>query len=107
MSDPRMYPNSRDSNANPVITKIRRYSPTLTPASVAVNTVAEQDFTVTGVKAGDKIVGVQNPDFGNATGVVGVRVKADDTIAIRFVNPTAGALTPGAGEWDFLIHTYK
>lgn len=107
MRDARMSPRSKDANADPVVLKGRRYTPTLTPASVAVNTVEEQDFTVVGVKAGDKIIGVQNPDFGNATGVVGVRVKADDTIAIRFVNPTAGALVPGAGEWDFLIYTYK
>lgn len=74
---------------------------TLTPGSVAANTIAEQDFTVEGVPADNHIYGYEPPDFGNATGVVGVRVKSKDTIAIRFVNTSAGALTPGAGIWRF------
>lgn len=106
MNDPRMYPIGTDAAGNPIVKKERRYSVALTPASVAANVVAEQDFTVTGVAVGDVVVGAQNPDFANATGVVGVRVKAANTIAIRFVNPTAGALTPGAGTWDFLVRTY-
>lgn len=107
MSDPRLYPGSANSAGNPIIIKQRRYSLSLTPASVVAAISAEQDLSVPGVVAGDVIVGVQNPAFGNATGVVGCRVKADNTIAITFVNPTAGALTPGAGTWDFLVNTYK
>ncbi len=107
MNDPRMYPISADSAGNPVITKVRRYNLTLTPASVAANLTAEQDLTVAGVVAGDVIVGYQNPAFGNATGIVGMRVKSANTVAMTFVNPTAGALVPGAGVWDILVHTYK
>jgi hypothetical protein len=76
---------------------------TLTPVEVAANVVAEQTFTVSDVPADNVCYGYQNPDFGNATGVVGVRVSAKDTVAIRFNNPTAGALTPGAGVWDFFF----
>ena len=38
----------------------------------------------------------------NATGIAGVRVSAADTLAVRFVNPTAGALTPTAGTWAII-----
>ena len=87
--DPRQFPS---------VTYVKA---TITPASVAANVVAEQDFTVNGVEAAHVCYGYENPDFGNATGVVGVRVSAKNQISIRFNNPTAGALVPGAGTWHF------
>jgi hypothetical protein len=85
------------------ITKVVVYTPTLTPASVSAATVAEQTFTVTGVTTADKIV-VNPPAIANATGIVGARVSAVDTVAIRFVNPTAGALTPTSGVYTIIAH---
>jgi hypothetical protein len=73
------------------ITQMRVYSPSLTPASVATIVVAEQTFTVTGLTTADKVIV-------NA----GARVSAADTLAIRFVNPTAGSLTPTAGVYTVL-----
>ncbi len=107
MGDPRMYPSAVNQNANPVVTKVRRYSQTITPAEVATIVVAEQDFTVTGVAAGDVLIGMQAAATGNASGVIGGRVKAANTISISFTNPTAGALTPGAGTYEFLVYTYE
>lgn len=78
------------------ITQIRAYAPTLTPASVGAATVSEQTFTVTGLTTADKEI-VNGPANATATGIAGARVSAADTLAIRFVNPTAGALTPTAG----------
>ena len=80
------------------ITQIRVYSPSITPASVGAATVAEQTFTVSGLTTADKVV-VNPPAIGNATGIAGARVSAADTLAIRFTNPTAGALTPTAGTY--------
>jgi hypothetical protein len=80
------------------LTKAVVYTPTLTPASVAAATVAEQTFTVTGLTTADKVI-VNPPAIGNATGIAGARVSAADTLAIRFVNPTAGALTPTSGSY--------
>ena len=80
------------------ITKIVVYSQTVTPASVAAITVAEQTFTVTGLTTADKVF-VNPAATGNSTGLAGVRVSAANTLAVSFVNPTAGALTPGAGTW--------
>jgi hypothetical protein len=78
------------------ITQMRVYSQTITPASVGAATVAEQTFTVTGLTTADKVI-VNPPSIANATGIAGARVSAADTLAIRYVNPTAGALTPTAG----------
>lgn len=83
------------------ITQVRVYSQTITAASVAAATVAEQTFTVTGLTTADKVV-VNPAAISNATGIAGARVSAADTLAVRFVNPTAGALTPTAGTWTII-----
>lgn len=83
------------------ISNIRVYSQTITAASVGAATVAEQTFTVTGLTTADKVF-VNPAAIANATGVAGVRVSAADTLAVRFVNPTAGALTPTAGTWQIV-----
>ncbi len=80
---------------------VRRYSQTITPASVGAATVAEQTFTVTGLTTSDDVI-VNSAAISNAVGIAGVRVSAADTLAVRFVNPTAGALTPTAGTWDIV-----
>ena len=90
-----------DPSAATPITQIRVYSQTITPASVGAATVAEQTFTVTGLTTADKVV-VNPAAISNATGIAGVRVSAADTLAVRFVNPTAGSLTPTAGTWTIL-----
>lgn len=74
----------------------------VTPAEVAANTIAEQDFTVTGVAAGD-FVSVAHAATGNATAVCGCRVKSANTVAVTFCNTSAGALTPGAGTYLFQV----
>lgn len=83
------------------LTLIKVYSQTITAASVAAATVAEQTFTVTGLTTADKVV-VNPAAIANATGIAGARVSAADTLAVRFVNPTAGALTPTAGTWTIM-----
>lgn len=84
---------------------VRKYSPTLTPVSVAAATVAEQTFTVAGLTTADDVV-VNNPSTATAVGIVGARVSAADTLAIRYVNPTAGALVPTAGVHDIIAFRF-
>jgi hypothetical protein len=83
------------------ITKVVVYTPSITPSSVSAATVAEQTFTVTGLTTADKVT-VNPPAIGNATGIAGARVSASDTLAIRFVNPTAGSLTPSSGTYTVI-----
>ena len=78
-------------------------SVSLTPASVAAGTSAEQDFTVSGLAVGDFVA--VNGATGNVTGVIGVRVSAANTLTIRYLNPSAGALTPAAG--TYLIYVAR
>jgi hypothetical protein len=81
---------------------MKTISQTVTPASVGAAVCAEQTFALVGVKPGDHVY--MNPAAtGNATGVCSCRVTAADTIGITFANPTAGALTPGAGTYTFGI----
>jgi hypothetical protein len=70
---------------------------TLSPAQVAVNTTAEQTFTVRGLRTTD-IVTVQKPTAQAGLGIVGARVSAPDTLAITFSNNTSGAITPTASQ---------
>jgi hypothetical protein len=70
---------------------------TLSPAEVAINTTAEQTFTLNGLKTGDLVV-VNKPTAQAGLGIVGSRVSAANTLAITFANNTAGAITPTASE---------
>jgi len=71
--------------------------PTLTPASVAANTTAPQNFTILGLQVGDfcdvYFQGVQTAGIG----IANARVSAANTLTIDFSNNTGGALVPAAG----------
>lgn len=71
-------------------------SVTLSPAAVAVNTSAEQTFTVNGLLAGDHVV-VNKPTAQAGLGIVGARAAAN-TLYITFMNATGGEITPTAGQ---------
>ena len=70
-------------------------TPTLTPAAVAPNTTAEQTFAVSGLIAAAP-VWVNKPSNTLGLGIAGVRVSAAGTLAINYVNVTAGTITPPA-----------
>lgn len=78
----------------------RAYDVTISPAEVAAATTAEQTFTVTGLSTSDAVV-VNKPTTDAGLGIAGARVSAANTLAITFINATAGALTPTAAQ------TYK
>jgi hypothetical protein len=79
-------------------------SVTLSPASVAINTTAEQTFTVNGLLAGD-FVSCNKPTAQAGLGIVGCRVSAANTLAITFSNNTAGAITPTAAQTYLVLVT--
>jgi hypothetical protein len=84
------------------LVSLRIIQASITPASVAASGGAEQSFAVAGANALDKVCAVSG-NTGNAVGIAGARVTGADTVAVKFVNPTAGALTPGAGTYSFLL----
>jgi hypothetical protein len=75
------------------------FSVTLSPTSVAPNTVAEQTFASTGIGllTTDQ-VSVSKPTTQAGLGIVNVRVSAADTLAVAFINATAATITPTASE---------
>ena len=72
-------------------------SVTLSPALIVLNTTAEQTFTVNGLLPGDMVL-VNKPTTQAGLGIVGSRVSAANTLAITFLNTTATAITPTAGQ---------
>jgi hypothetical protein len=64
---------------------------TIDPASVATITTAEQTFTVNGLRVGDAVF-VNKPTNTTGLGVCNARVSAANTLALSFVNPTAGGV---------------
>jgi len=69
----------------------------LSPASVANATSAEQTFTVNGLQVGD-FINVAKPTTQAGLGIVNARVSAANTLAITFMNATASTITPTASE---------
>lgn len=74
----------------------------LTPVSVAAATSAYQNLTVPGVNVGDQILPVTDP-ITNSVALTSARVASANTVSCQFTNPTAGALTPTAGVYAFLV----
>ena len=68
---------------------------TYDPGSIAAATTAEQTVTVPGVLPGDYIE-VTKPTLTAGVGIVNARVSAANTVAITWVNATAGAIDPPA-----------
>lgn len=75
---------------------------TFNPASVATITTAEQTTTVIGLKTGDMVYW-QKPTNTAGVGVVNMRVSAADTLAVTFVNPTAGGVDAASETWRLLV----
>ena len=79
-----------------------RISQTLTPIAVGAATCAEQTFTVPGLQVGD-FVDVSAPGVTAGVAAATARVSATNTLAVTFINPTAGALTPTAGIYQIQV----
>lgn len=81
---------------------------TLSPASVAANTTAEQLFSSTGIGliAGD-FVYINKPTAQAGLGIVGARVTSTaDQLAITFSNNTASPIVPTASE-GYLVYVVR
>lgn len=87
---------NRPANAVPMQTAPFVISQSITPVSVAAQSVSRQTFTVTGLLATDIVTVIPPASSGNVT-LVGWRVSATNQIELTFINPTAGALTPTSG----------
>lgn len=68
-----------------------------TPAVVPAATVAEQMFTVAGLRV-NEVVQVMKPSYQAGLDVVGCRVAAANTLGITYANVSTAAITPTANE---------
>lgn len=78
-------------------------STTINPASVSAATSAEQTFTVTGLRLNDQVV-VTKPTATAGLGIVNARVSAADTLAITFMNATAGAIDAASETYTITVY---
>lgn len=82
-------------------TPLNRYNTVtgvLIPLAVGAGVTATQTFTVSGISAADTLIGYQWISK-QLAGVVALalRVVGDNLLAVDFLNPTAGPLTPTGG----------
>lgn len=90
---------SGDKKDAGALNPIRQYQATVgTQAAVNTITSMERDITVTGVETTDILLSVVKPTFQAGLGIVGARIKSANTVAITYMNPTAGGVTPTADE---------
>lgn len=69
---------------------------TYTASACSADTISEQSVTVTGLTTSDVVlVQLQGTPTANV-GCLTSRVSAANTLALRFINPTSGSLTPPA-----------
>ena len=79
--------------------KVGVFNLTLSPATVATTTTAEQTFAATGIGllTTDFVI-VQKPTAQAGLFISNPRVSAADTLAITYGNTTSGTLTPTTSE---------
>lgn len=80
---------------------VKVYTATINPAAVAAGTSAEQTFTVAGLAVGDIVV-VNKPTATTGVGIVNARVSAANTLALTFMNATAGSVDPASESYTIL-----
>lgn len=72
-------------------------SVTLSPPVVAVSSITETLYTVTGVAIGS-LLAIAKPTLQSYVGVVGMRVAGNNQIAVTFMNLSSAPVTPTASE---------
>jgi hypothetical protein len=80
--------------------KVGRFAITLTPSAVAATSAPVQTFAATGIGllTTDTVL-VTPPSTTAGVAQAASYVSAADTLALQFVNPTAGSLTPPSGTY--------
>ena len=92
-----LTPTASQSYAIVALRGFNTFTGTLTPASVAINSIVEQQFAVAGVRPGE-LIQVSKPTSQAGLDIVGCRVVASGTVGISFMNNTAAVVTPTAAE---------
>ncbi len=95
---------NQDGTDGSTIRLLKLYEASVNPASLAANTGAETDVTVTGVTTDDMVVAIEAHSAAVNNGITfNARVKAANTVAIMFSNATAGAIDIAATTFKILV----
>lgn len=87
---------------NAIITALG-VAPNSAYTSISAQTGQEQTFAVTGAAVTGIAMASPTTGLGN-TGLAWVAwVSASDTVTVRIINPTSGALTPDAVNWNIVV----
>ena len=79
-------------------------SGSMNPPSVGAQTSGTATMTVPGVRLGDFVVcAIPSQNLNAGMGISHAWVSAADTISVRIINATAGALDPVAATYNFLL----
>lgn len=92
-----LTPTTSELYSGVILRGFNQLTPVLTPVSVAANTIAEQQFSVTGIRAGE-LVQVIKPTAQAGLDIMGCRAVSNNVLGITFGNVTAAALTPTAAQ---------
>lgn len=76
---------------------------TYDPASIAAATTAEQTVTIPGLKIGDCVYDVSKPTNTAGVAIVNARVSAANTLAVVWMNATAGAVDPPSETYTAMV----
>lgn len=74
----------------------------ITPAAVAAWTISEETFTVARLSTNETVFVEYTGAQTAGIGLVSARVSAANTLAISFINSTAGSLTPASGDYRLI-----
>jgi hypothetical protein len=90
-------PTAAQSYAVVAMRNMGQFVATLSPSVMLSQSVVEQQFTVTGIRAGE-LVQVQKPTVQAGLDIVGCRAVANNTLGITFANISGVSVTPTASE---------
>jgi hypothetical protein len=81
---------------NRTVRAISCYNLDITPASVGANSTDDQQFTLEGLTPNMRVF-IEPPELAGNLAIAYVRIPTIDTLEIRFLNNSGGALTPASG----------
>lgn len=67
--------------------------------TIAANSTVERTYTLLGLRVGDVITANKPTAFTSGLGLAMARCSAADTLALSFINSTAGALSIQSENW--------
>jgi len=88
----------QDASSPTPVTALFIIRQVLTPTAVGANTTVEQTFTVPGLQVGDSL-DINKASHQTGLAIGNVRVSAANTLAIQYINTTAGSITPASEQY--------